>query len=65
MTPEIAVLEDRVAALAYLHAELAWKHTELVQELQVLISQAMNIDPARAQMIRTRATKIARLRNKT
>lgn len=59
----VDVLEQKVADLEAGLVAQAQKHDELVRELQVLINQAMAVDPARAQQIRQRAVRIARLRN--
>jgi hypothetical protein len=63
MTPDD---EERIANLEYQVELLAWLHNELVYEIRNLIATltgpaARNIDPARLQMLRTRAAHIAQI----
>lgn len=67
MTGErVDVLEQHVRVLAWLHAELSFKHEGLVVELQTMIRQLMGgraaADPVRAEAVRQRAVRIARIR---
>jgi hypothetical protein len=61
------VEEERIATLEYQVRILAWLHNELVFEIRTLITNlagpaAAGMTPARAQMLRQRAARIAQIR---
>lgn len=62
-----ALLQYQINILSWLHAELAFNHTALVSQLQTMLNtmvggQGGGIDAVKAQALKQRAIRLAKLR---